>query len=192
MAKIRTLQASYVSGEFDPTLYGRVDIDDYTKGANKLRNVYVRPQGGAFRLEGLEYYAQVDSNNVGKVIPFQFNDEQTYVLIFTSGRMDVYRTDTKTLQTSITASPVSNITETILGEISWTQSADTLLLFHPDLETIKITRTSDTLWTASTVTFQNVPPYAFSGISTSNPSNTILPDVSTGQVSVYSSGTPFN
>lgn len=191
MAKLRTLQASYVSGEFDPTLYGRVDIDDYAKGADKLRNVYVRPQGGAFRREGLEYYAQVDSNDVGRIVPFQFNDEQTYVLVFTAGRMDVYRTDTKTLQTSVTASPISNITEAILSEISWTQSADTLLLFHPDLETIQITRTSDTSWTANTVAYENVPPYAFSGISTSAPSNTILPDIATGQVNVYSSGTPF-
>ena len=81
MAKIRTIQSSYVSGEFDPTLYGRVEIDDYAKGADKLRNVYVRPQGGAFRREGLEYYATVNGGNEARIIPFQFNDEQTFIAL---------------------------------------------------------------------------------------------------------------
>lgn len=192
MAKIRNIQASYVSGEFDPTLYGRVDIDDYAKGADKLRNVYVRPQGGAFRREGLEYYAQTNNNDKARLIPFQFNDEQTYILVFTPGQMDVYRTDSKTLQTSVTTSPITNITADILTELNWTQSADTLLLFHKDLETITITRTSDTSWTAVNTTFTNIPVYAYGALSTSTPAGTITPDVATGLVTVTGGGTSFD
>ncbi len=33
-----------------------------------------------------------------------------------------------------------------LGQINWTQSADTLLIVHPDVPPKKITRTSDTAW----------------------------------------------
>jgi hypothetical protein len=191
MAKLRTIQASFVSGEFDPTLFGRNDIDDYVKGADKLRNVYVRPQGGAFRREGLEYYAQVNNNDEARIVPFQFNDEQTYLLIFTAGRMDVYRTDSKTLQTSVTTSPITNLTNPILNELQWTQSADTLLLFHKDLEPIQITRTSDVNWTAANISFSNVPPYAFGALSTSNPAGTITADVTSGIVTVTATSTPF-
>ena len=192
MAKLRTLQASYVSGEFDPTLLGRFDIGDYRKGADKLRNVYVRPQGGAFRREGLQYVAQVNNNDEARIIPFQFNDIQTYILVFTAGRMDVYRTDSSTLQASITASPIDNLTNDILNEINWTQSADTLLLFHQDLEPIKITRTSDTAWTAENQTFDNIPVFAFDGITELIGMGTITPDVTTGEVVVTGAATSFD
>lgn len=185
------MQASYVSGEFDPTLQGRVDIDDYAQGADKLRNVYVRPQGGVFRREGLEYYAPIYNNDSARIIPFQFNDVQTYVLVLTPARMEVYRADDKTLQASLTSSPISNLTADILAEINWTQSADTLILFHKDLQPIKITRTSDTSWTALNITFSNIPPYAFSTTSTSSPADPITVDITTGQVNVVSAGTPF-
>lgn len=191
MARVRTIQASFVSGEFDPRLQGRIDIEDYRQAADKLRNVYVHPQGGAFRREGLEYYAGINGDNVSKIIPFQFNDAQTYVLAFQAGRMDVYRTDTKALQATITASPVSNITEPMLYEMKWTQSADTLILFHKDLQPIKITRTSHTSWTATNISFSNIPPFAYGSLTTSNPAGSIKPDVTSGLVTVTASGTPF-
>jgi hypothetical protein len=192
MAKVRTLQASYVAGEFDPTLEGRADIDDYSQGADKLRNVYVRPQGGAFRREGLEYYAPVINDATARIIPFQFNDEQTYVLIVTAASIDVYRSDTKTLQATISSSPITNITEAMLPDLNWSQSADTLLLFHKDLETIKITRTSHVNWTATVAGFTNIPPHAYGTISTATPSGSILPDVFSGQVEIYAESTPFS
>lgn len=192
MAKLRTIQTSFVAGEFDPTLLGRVDIDDYAKGASKLENVYVRPQGGAFRREGLKYYAQIFNNNTGRIIPFQFNDEQTYVLVFTAGRFDVYKTDSLTLQATVTSSPVSNITEDMLDTLNWTQSADTLILFHPDLKPIRITRTSDTAWTADNAPLSNIPPFAFNGITTSSPGGTVTADVVSGIVTLTSSTSVFN
>jgi hypothetical protein len=191
MAKIRKVQASYVSGEFDPTLLGRVDIDDYAQGADKLRNVYVRPQGGAFRREGLDYFDGVNNNNKARLIPFQFNDEQTYILVFTAGRMDVYRTDSKTLQTSVTSSPIDGITDDILSEINWTQSADSLILFHKDLQPVEVSRTSDTVWTATSITFENIPPFAYGALTKTNPAGSITPDVATGIVTVTATGTPF-
>jgi len=191
MAKVRTIQASYVSGEFDPTLLGRIDIDDYSQGADKLRNVYVRPQGGAFRREGLEYYAGVNNNATARLVPFQFNDEQTYILVFTEARMDVYRTDSKTLQATVVSSPIDGITEAMLSELNWTQSADTLILFHKDLQPIEITRSSDTVWSATNITFTNVPPYAYGALTVTTPAGTITNDVTTGIVTVTASGTPF-
>ena len=190
MARFKKIQTSFVSGELDPTLQGRIDIDDYSSGADKLRNVYVRPQGGAFRREGLEYYTGVNGNNEGRLIPFQFNEEQTYVLIFTAGRFDVYRTDTKTLQASVTSSPISSLTLAQIQEMTYTQSADTILLFHPDVQPIKITRTGHTTWTAVSQTFTNIPAYAFGSLTTSNPSWTITPDVTSGIVVVSGSATP--
>lgn len=190
MARFKTIQTSFVAGEFDPTLFGRADIDDYKNAADKLRNVYVRPQGGAFRREGLEYYAGVNGNNQARVVSFQFNEEQTYVLVFTAGRMDVYKTDSKTLQATVTTSPISGLTYTQISEMTYTQSADTLILFHKDVQPIRITRTSDTAWTAVNESFENIPAFAFSGVTLTNPSWNIQPDVTTGRVIVSGTSTP--
>lgn len=182
MARFRKIRTSFVAGEFDPRLKGRIDIDDYENGASLLRNVYIHPQGGAFRREGLEYFAEVNGSNQGRLIPFQFNEEQTYLLSFTAGRMDVYRTDNKTLQASVTTSPISSMTFAQIEEMTFTQSADTLLLFHKDFPPIRITRTSDTAWVVTNPTLENIPPFNFGNLTTSNPGWSITPDVTNGRV----------
>lgn len=161
MAKVRQIQASFVSGELDPRLLGRIDTDIYTKGASQLRNVYVRPQGGVFRREGLEYVATTTSSQAGRLVPFEFNDEQTYILVFTPGEFKVYRTDLSAVQATVSSSPISGLTATEIAEMRWTQSADTLYLVHPDQQPIKITRTSHTSWTAATVSFSNISTFDF-------------------------------
>lgn len=191
MAKVRTIQASFVSGELDPTAIGRVDTDIYQKAADKLRNVYIRPQGGAFRREGLEYVATTTSNQAARLVPFEFNDVQTYMLVFTPGEFKVYRTDVNTLQATVSSSPVSSLTADIIKEMDWVQSADTLIVVHKDIQPIEITRTSHTSWTAASITISNIPPYAFGSLSTSTPTGSLTPDVTTGQVVVTGGSTTF-
>ncbi len=53
--KVKTLQTSLTAGELDPLLAAREDIKYYYSGAEKLRNCFIRPQGGAYRRPGLEF-----------------------------------------------------------------------------------------------------------------------------------------
>ncbi len=168
MAIVKTVQATMAGGELSPKVFGRVDIDQYFAGCAKARNVYITTQGGMFRREGMERIANTQSDLVGKLIDFAFNDVQTYLLVLTIGRLDIYRDDgtgSVTLQATITSSPISTLTDAIINEIRWTQSADTLFLFHKDLPPIKITRTSHTVWTAVNVTFDFIPLHAFGAVS---------------------------
>lgn len=193
MARFRQVQASFVSGALDPSMTGRVDTDIYTKAAKKLDNVYVRPQGGAFRREGLEYWDGTTSNQQARIIPFEFNNLQTYVLVFTPGEFKVYRTDvTGTVQATVSSSPVSALTADQIRGMSFVQSADTLILFHPDVKPIQITRSSHTSWTAANVSFSNIPPHNYGSLTTSTPMGNITPDVTTGIVTVSGSGTAFD
>lgn len=191
MATIKTIQASFVSGELTPEAYGRVDTDIYSKAGKKLRNCYVLPQGGAFRREGLSYVDNTTSDNEGRLVPFEFNDEQTYMLAFTAGQFKVYRTDSNSVQATVSSSPVDGLSASIIKEMNWTQSADTLILVHKDIQPIKITRSSHTSWTAESVSFSNIPAFAFGSLSTSNPAGSINPDVTTGQVIVTGTTTSF-
>lgn len=191
MAKVRTIQASFVSGELDPTAIGRVDTDIYQKSADKLRNVYVRPQGGAFRREGLEYVATTTTSQAGRLVPFEFNDVQTYMLVFTPGEMKVYRTDSSTLQATVSSSPIDGLTADIIKEMDWVQSADTLIIVHKDIQPIEITRTGHTTWTAANITLLNIPPFAYGSLTTSTPAGNIDPDGTTGKITVLGTSTAF-
>jgi len=191
MANFKVLKSSFVSGELDPAAIGRVDTAIYAKSADKLRNVYVRPQGGAFRREGLEYIDSITGFNEGRLVPFEFNDEQTYMLVFTAGEFKVYRTDQNSVQATVSSSPVSGLSADIIKEMNWTQSADTLVLVHKDIQPISITRTSDTSWTAANISLTNIPTFAFGSLTTSTPAGSVTPDVKTGRVTVTGSGTTF-
>lgn len=192
MAKIKTLQQSFTTGELDPTLFGRTDNEIYFTGADKLRNVYVKPQGGAFRREGQEYIDNTTSEAEARLVPFEFNTEQTYILSFTAGEFKVYRTDVNGVQATVSSSPISSLTSDIIKEMDWTQSADTLIIVHPDIQPIEITRTSHTSWTASSITFSAIPAHAYGSLSTSNPAGNITPDAVNGPVIVTGSSTSFD
>lgn len=52
---IKATQFKFTSGELDPLLFGRTDIDRYYGAAETMTNVRLLPQGGFKRDDGLEY-----------------------------------------------------------------------------------------------------------------------------------------
>lgn len=74
-------QPSGAAGEIAPELYGRVDQELYYIGMKTVRNWIVRQYGGWSNRPGYYYIAEVkNSSHNTRVIKFQFNEEQTYVL----------------------------------------------------------------------------------------------------------------
>lgn len=74
---------SFAAGELAPSMYGRVDLAKYHVGAALLRNYFVDYRGGASSRTGTSFVGQCkDSTNANRLIPFQFNTLQTYVLCF--------------------------------------------------------------------------------------------------------------
>lgn len=185
-ARLKTVQVGFTSGELDPVLLGRIDKELYYKGATTLRNVYVNPQGHLTRREGTYYVDNTTSNAVNRMVDFQFNTVQKYLLVFTAGQFKVYKDDV--LQATVTAAPISSLTLAQIQEMKTVQSADTLLLFHKDIQTIKIVRTAHTTWTPSTITYTNIPWYAFSGTTVSEPAATLTPAAATGFDVVFTAG----
>lgn len=106
MAKASFAFTNFTAGELSPRLDGRTDVSKYFNGCKKLQNFVVHPHGGASRRpgtifvndqryhEGLGSYDR-NSNPFGviggyntdddfkiRLIPFEFNAEQTYILEF--------------------------------------------------------------------------------------------------------------
>lgn len=73
----------FSAGELSADLYARVDLQKYFIGASLLRNFFVNYRGGASNRPGTIFSEQAyDSDNAVRLIPFQFNTEQTYALEF--------------------------------------------------------------------------------------------------------------
>lgn len=194
--QIVAITNDFTSGEMDPKLRARSDIDQYRSGLAKATNVTVQPQGGAKRRPGTRYVASLPSTagQGVRMISFEFSTSISYMLCFTPGRMYVFRNGA--LVTNINGSgldylAVASLTASIISDMCWTQSYDTLIICHEDLATLKIFRGgSDTAWTASALTFDYVPKYAFS-LSTSTPGATLTPSATTGNITLTANAGVF-
>jgi hypothetical protein len=83
------------------------------------------------------------------------------------------------------------LTGSTLNNIVWTQSADTLIVVHPDVAPIKIVRgATDADWTAGAITFDSIPKYAFT-VSVTNPAGTLTPSAVSGKVTLTASSSVF-
>jgi hypothetical protein len=189
---------NFSTGELDPLLRARVDLQSYGNALAKATNVLIQPQGGLRRRPGLKHIYQLpntsteSAGNGVRLVPFQFSVDDSYMLCFTHNRMYVIKNGV--VQTNINGSGnpylTTSIGSTIVDDMCWTQSADTLIVVHPDLQPVRITRTSDTAWTATTITFDSIPKYAFT-LATSNPSGTVTPSAVSGNITLTASASVF-
>jgi hypothetical protein len=145
MSLITLAKTNFTAGELSLDMLGRGDLSAYANGALTLTNVFIAPIGGVSRRHGTRFVDR--ARGPGRLIAFEFNTEQTYLMILTDLHADIYAGDTKV------ADFATPWTAQQLTQIGWTQTADTLLVVHPDVQPRKITRTSHSDWTIETWSF---------------------------------------
>lgn len=114
---------TFAAGEVDPRLWGRTDLQRYRAGVSLLRNFFVDYRGPAVSRGGTQYCGMGQDAALAprpRLIPFAFNDEQTYVLEFSTDpsgqeRMRVldrtaYTTDDAVTITGVTTGATTTIT----------------------------------------------------------------------------------
>jgi hypothetical protein len=83
------------------------------------------------------------------------------------------------------------LTGATLANIVWTQSADTLIVVHPDIAPIRIVRgATNADWTASAISFDSIPKYAFT-VSVTSPAGTLTPSAVSGKITLTASSSVF-
>lgn len=184
MTRIRQVKTNFTAGEVSRELLGRGDLRAYDNGALELRNLFIYPTGGITRRAGLGYVDTAAGN--GRLIAFEFNTEQTYLMIVTNYRIDIYAggINIQTLSAPWTATQIAQLT--------WTQSADTLLLVHPDVLPKKLVRNSLgvfvlddwVFYTAGNIRQQ--PYYKFVDSAV-----TLTPSATTGTITLTASSSVF-
>lgn len=173
----RRIKASFAAGELAPELLGRGDLRAFENGARRLRNVVIQPTGGVARRPGLLHIAMLPGP--ARLLPFEFNTEQTYLLVLTHGRLQVFMADAEV------ASLPAPWTTAMLPQIAFTQSADTLLIFHPELAPRRLTRSSHTAWTLGSFDFTREPFYLFgNGIG-------LTPSATSGEITLNATSDLF-
>jgi hypothetical protein len=203
MARFVSIQTNFSTGELDPLLRARVDLTAYQNALEEATNVVCQPQGGIRRRPGTKYISSLpntsteSAGNGTRLVEFEFSTSDSYMLCFTHNRMHVFKN--KALITAINGggndyldTSALGLTGTRLANIVWTQSADTLIVVHPDINPIKIVRGgTDATWTGSTITFDSIPKYAFTA-SFSNPAGTLTPSAVSGKVTLTASSAVFS
>jgi hypothetical protein len=197
MPRFVDLQSNFSTGELDPLLRARVDLQAYNNALAKATNVLIQPQGGLKRRPGTKYILELPNSgaesagNGVRLVPFQFSVDDSYMLVFTHQRMYIIKNGV--VQTNINGSGnnylTTSIGSSIVDDMCWTQSADTLIVVHPDLQPVQITRTSDTAWTATTITFDSIPKYAFNIDFHTNNGSTLTPSAVSGNITLTASTT---
>ena len=160
------------SGEVSESAVSRIDLELFNKSLKKAKNVYINWTGNVVKREGSQLIVQDD--NVKRIEGFMFNGTQKYLLAFKLTGIDVYYDGTKIATVSET------FTETQLKEFQSTQSGDTFIIFHTSFAPKKLVRVAHTTWTISSITFSNIPYYAFGTITTSSPAAQITYSSTTG------------
>ncbi|OUU63404.1 MAG: hypothetical protein CBC24_09210 [Candidatus Pelagibacter sp. TMED64] len=189
MALLRQYYTNFSAGELSPLLSSRIDSDAYRNGANQLRNVRLRAQGGVVRRPGLQYL-QTLSNYTFQAEPFVYDEDEAYIILFSSGRIDIVDASSPT---SIAASITSSVPWTSqVGELVVAQAGDTMFIVHPDLAMQKLLRTGANTFTLSDFAFDSSnsmtyqPYYKFVATST-----TITPSGTSGSVTLTASANSF-
>lgn len=189
MARFVSMQTNFTSGELDPLVRARVDIDAYNNSLESAKNIICQPQGGVTRRPGTKFINELTGSPASgfRLVHFEFSVDDSYMLCFTNDTMFVYKNKALVHTESSTGIPSA-----MLDKMCWTQSADTLIVVHEDYNPVKIVRgASDTDWTVSNITFDSIPNYAFTLVS-SNPAGTITPSDVSGKITITASSGVFS
>lgn len=203
MARFVTVQTNFTTGELDPLLRARIDLKSYENALETAQNVFCQPQGGITRRSGTRYINSLPNTgsesaaNGVRLVAFEFSTSDSYMLCFTHNRAYIYKNGSLITNINGTGNPYLStsgvsLTSARLNEMCWTQSADTLIITHEDINPVKIVRgASDSLWTASALTFDSIPKYAFT-LAYTNPAGTITPSAISGKIKITASSAVFS
>lgn len=165
MAELRTYQPSFTAGELSPALAARVDLAKFATGLRTASNLFIHPHGGVSNRAGLQFINAVkNSANNARLVPFQFNTEQSYILEFGDKYLRVYRDGGLVLSGMAAYEVVTPYDHADVADLVYIQEADVMYICHPDYPVQKLGRLADDNWTLTAVTFapKTVTPTGFS------------------------------
>ena len=92
MSRVSPGQYNFSGGEFSPLLAGRVDAERYASGLDTCLGFIPLLQGPVLRCPGTRFrgYTADVGNVTGRLQRFQFSTTQSYMLVFTNNKLQIY------------------------------------------------------------------------------------------------------
>lgn len=177
-------QVSYTRGEASPIAAARTDASFYSNAVSIALNFFIRAEGGASNRPGLQYIATCISNspNGSYLIPFVYNNVQSYLTEFAAGSITVYANGAL-----IQAGLVNPYQFTDLPNLRVAQSADVMDVVVATTQPFQLTRQTVTSFTFNSLQLLNGP---FQDINTDG-TTTVFVSGTQGQVTITASSPIF-
>lgn len=154
MSDLRAYQPSFTAGELSPALWARTDLAKYQVGLKGAKNLFIHPHGGASNRAGLQFCGEVKASaNKTRLIPFQFNTEQTYVLEFGNLYMRVWKNGEVVVSGGVPYEVVTPYPSSRVDDLVVTQEADVMYITHVMHAPRKLSRLADDNWSLTVPTF---------------------------------------
>ncbi|TYC51622.1 hypothetical protein FMN50_20285 [Rhodobacterales bacterium] len=155
-----TLKSSCNAGEFSPDLEGKVTLKQWYSAAKKMKNVEPVPQSGFRLMPGTVLAGIAASANVKHGV-LKVTPTLSYTLIFSPGRVDIFRSD----RVKVATKEIAAITADLLPELKFYGEANTFGVFNQDLETVRLFRdpNDDTVWTVDLWPYEKLPDVDLGG-----------------------------
>ncbi len=182
------IQSDFTGGELDPKLYGRVSIPRYQSGLSTAKNVDIMVTGGATRRAGKRFIRNAGSGITVRQIPFViFRTDTTpaslkgYVVEFRSdNKIRFYVDGALILSGGVPYEIATPFLAADLSLIKYEQFNNRLYLVHPNFPPCILSRTNDTSWSVTNISFTFDAPLSVTGsfwTERANPKNIQLNSV---------------
>lgn len=117
---------SFNSGEYSPSLAGRVDLQSHGSSARFLSNFMPEITGGIKKFYGTHHVADIDNGGQILLVPF-YNSYEPMCFVFTPNFIGVILTNDY-YELNFPALPTSD-----LSQVRWAQSNDRIFFVAPDM-----------------------------------------------------------
>lgn len=169
MARVRIPQNSFQFGEISPSLTSRTDSPIYKNSAERVRNFFIRSEGGVTKRPGTKRWHNFGSSpsydsalrQTVRIEPFTFSDDEQYIIAFSNTRIEIFQIspttgDISSIQSLTSQTWLVNTTSSpYLEEYTFAQQGDVMFICHQTIAPRKLVRTGLTTFTVETFNFES-------------------------------------
>ena len=120
MQKVRVPLTNFAFGEVSPSLYSRTDSVVYNQSAQRLKNFFIRSEGGVIERSGLQNIHQFDTTIDEKkiqqcrLLPFICSDDERYIISLENAKVRVFQINPSTGAVSLIQTITADINSAAL------------------------------------------------------------------------------
>ncbi|MDR2159857.1 MAG: hypothetical protein LBP23_07300 [Treponema sp.] len=146
------LITDFSAGELSPTLFGRVDIGQYYKGAAFLENFLVIPTGGIKKRRGTTRCAALGGDC--RLIPFILDRGVSYIVELGVNRFRLWKNGQAAVNPSLAGGASFYGSMAAVNAVQYAQNYDTMIFVHRDYPPMMLKRTGTDAFTLSRMDFE--------------------------------------